>query len=296
MSPETILVTGAGGWIGSRLVDRLGRGVHGLDRTGLDCANREAVDRVLQDVRPATVVHLAASTAHRLDPGATEIHWRDTFHAGRNVVEASAVAGVRHLIIAGTLEELGDADGLLTTDVPGRPRTTYGLCKSLVRDIASFTARTTAMRVDWFRPSATYGPGQRGPMLISSACEAASRGHPLAFTSGEQQRDFLFVDDVIDWIEQAVTLRPEANGEANLHHLGTGTGTSVAEVLSLIASALPGARFDIGAVPRREHEPMVQIAPVIPSADPVLGCWRAATTLRDGLRRTTEWWLAQTAT
>lgn len=297
MPAETgcVLVTGAGGWIGACLVERLatdGR-VEGLSRAELDCARRDQVDATLKALKPVTVVHLAGSTAHRLDPAATELHWRDTFRAGRNVLEASAACGVAHLIMAGTAEELGAHDGVLTTDLPASPRTTYGLCKSLVRDVARFVAHTADMRVDWFRPFIVYGPGQRGEMLVPAACAAAVLGRPTPFTDGQQQRDFLFVDDLLDWIALAVHARPEPNGDVNVHHLGTGTGVAVANVLEFIAKALPNACFEIGALPRRPHEPQVQIAPANPSADPVLGRWRATTPWKAGLRMTTQWWLSQ---
>jgi nucleoside-diphosphate-sugar epimerase len=291
---ERILITGAAGWVGSCLVERSGgRDVLAASRDDLDCTSREDVDSTIRSVSPGTVVHLAGSTAHRLDPYAAELHWRDTVLAGRNVLAAAAEAGVPHVIAAGTMEELGDAAGTLGVDLPPRPRTQYGLCKSLVHQVAGFVARTSEVRVDWFRPCTVYGPGQRGPMLVPSACESAMSGKPMSFTDGRQRRDFLFVDDLIGWITMAIDARPEPNGDVNVHHLGTGTPVPVADVIAFIAEALPAARFEVGALPRRPHEPAVQVAPQCPSADPVLGAWRARVTWREGLRLTTEWWLTQ---
>lgn len=292
---EGILITGGAGWIGSRLGARLMHRtqVSALSRADLDCADRSAVVQALAEIRPATIVHLVGSTAARLDPRLAEPHWRDTFHAGRNVVEVSADAGTRHVIMAGTIEELGDAEGTLTIDTPARPRTTYGLCKSLLREVAAFVARDSEVRVDWFRPCIVYGPGQRGQMLVPTACEAAISGRPTPFTDGRQHRDFLFVEDLLDWLELAIDSGPEANGELNLHHLGTGEGARVADILAFIQKALPTARFELGALPRRQYEPSVQIVPLRPSSDPILGRWRATTSWQEGLGQTTAWWSAQ---
>lgn len=286
-----ILVTGAGGWIGSRVCERLrssGRVVADPSRGDVDWSDRDVTVTAIRDLAPATIVHLAASTDR--GSGVDGVQWRDTFLAGRNVVESAADAGVGHVLIAGTMEELGDAEGVLTVQVPPRPRTTYGLCKSLLREVAGFVARERPMRIDWFRPTTVYGPGQVGPMLVPTACRAATTGEPARFTAGTQERDFLFLDDLVDWIALASEQQPAPAGELNVHHIGTGEGVRVADVLAFIADAIPGTRFDIGGIPRREGEPDKQVAPRCPSGDPVLGGWRASTEWRDGLRRTIEWW------
>jgi nucleoside-diphosphate-sugar epimerase len=297
-----LLVTGAGGWIGSLLVSRLleasaGTEIHRPSRGELDLADAQMVEAFLAETRPRKVVHLAASMAR--DEGSSSIaeQWRDTFLAGRTVVQAAATAGVHQLIMAGTMEELGDQAGILETSLPSQPRTTYGLCKTLVREVACFEARRAPMRIDWIRPTTAYGPGQRGTMVVPSACVAARSGRPTAFTIGIQKRDFLFVEDLLDWILLALDDRVGEQGELgfHLHNLGTGVGVTVREVLDLIASELPAARFELGAIPRREHEPLVQIAPPYRSEDPVLSSWKAKTTWEVGIKKTTDWWSAQAA-
>jgi UDP-glucose 4-epimerase len=292
-----VLVTGAGGWIGSLIVGRLqDDGAPGAivapDRDELDLAEARQVEAFLARERPRTVLHLASSTARDGAPSSVTAQWRDTFLAGRNVVEASASAGVRHLIMAGTMEEMGDQPGVLGTDLPAQPRTAHGLCKTLVREVAAFESRRAPIRVDWIRPTTVYGPGQRGPMLVPSACAAAVSGRPAPFTAGVQQRDFLFVEDLLDWILLALDGELSDQGDLgfHLHHLGTGVGVTVRQVLDLIASELPGARFHLGAIPRREHEPLVQIAPTYHSPDPALASWTARTGWEVGIRITTDWW------
>lgn len=299
MNGGPVLVTGAGGWLGSALVDQLtveGTAVVALDRAGLDCADTDRVAAVLDEVRPRTVVHLAASLVRGAEGTVAEAQWRDTFLAGRAVVQASARAGVPHLVLVGTMEELGDHSGTLRVDLVAQPRTTYGLWKSLVREVAAFEARRAeTLRVDWVRPTTVYGQGQHGDMLVPSACAAACAGEAARFTSGEQRRDFLYVDDLVAWMTLAADERVALEGARgfHLHHLGTGEGVPVRDILQHIADEFPGASFELGALPRRPHEPLLQVAPPYSSADPVLASWSPTTSWQDGLKRTIAWWRSQ---
>ena len=299
MTAGQVLVTGAGGWLGAALVDALaaqGRGVVGLDRAALDCAEADQVEKVLADHRPTTVVHLAASLARGPGPGVAEAQWRDTFVAGRTVVQAAAGAGVPHVVALGTMEELGDHSGVLTVDLPARPRTPYGLWKSLVREVAHFEARVAGgLRVDWARPTTVYGPGQQGGMLVPAACAAGRSGRVARFTSGEQRRDFLHVDDLIAWMTLAVDDRVAIDGARgfHLHHLGTGEGVAVRDVLRQVAAAFPGSRFELGGIPRRPHEPPVQVAPRYVAEEPRLAGWAPRIGWQEGVEQTVAWWRAQ---
>src|SRR5205807_1250806 len=90
MIPGPVVVTGAQGWLGSRLVDRLrSEGVEDLfapGRSELDLAHEERVEAAFGDIRPRQIVHLAASVRRSDDPESVAAQWRDTFLAGRNVV------------------------------------------------------------------------------------------------------------------------------------------------------------------------------------------------------------------
>jgi nucleoside-diphosphate-sugar epimerase len=292
----TVLVTGAGGWLGSSLVARLQReesaDVVALGRGDLDCADERRTEEVFAALRPTTVVHMAASLRRGEERDAADAQWRDSFLAGRSVVRAAANVGVPHLVIPGTMDELGNHAGVLTTDLRARPRTTYGLCRSLVREVASFETRRIPIRVDWFRPTTVYGPGQRGSMLIPSACSAAREGRPAAFTDGVHRRDFLYVDDLMSWLVLVVDVQVSAGRERgfHLHHLGTGEGVQVRDVLALIAAEFESTRFDIGALPTRPHEPPLQVAPPYDQPHPTLGAWRAQTGWREGILQTVDWW------
>lgn len=285
--PTRVVVTGAGGWLGQAVVAALSASAYeitALRREDGDLATPGVFARLLGEGRSTAVIHLAASLDRSGTMESDERQWRDTFGVGREVIQGSARAGVTHIIAAGSMDELGTADGVLKTTLPARPMTMYGLCKALVREVAEFETRRTDIRVDWFRPTIVYGPGQRGPMLIPSLCRAAHGREVLDVTDGLQKRDFLFVDDLVDWI--LLALGQDESGFV-VHHLGSAHPTPVREVLDAIEASFPGAVFRRGARPRRAHEPDVQVAPADGSA--VAG-WRPRVPLEAGLRSTVEWW------
>ena len=294
---EKILITGAGGFIGSSLWGYLkNRGykgkVIGIDLPDLDLADGKAVMWFLEDCRPSRIVHLAASLARQEDEAGRAQQWRSTFQAGRNLLEAAVAMKVPHLIMAGTIDELGRQGGVLTPDFPAQPRTTYGLCKSLLREVAEFYTRREVLRLDWFRPFTVYGPGQKGTMLIPYAFQMAREGRPAEFTDGRQIRDFLYIDDLLEWLRLAlqVNLTRCLQGEFHLHHLGSQAGTSVAKVLELIAAEFPGATFHLGIRRRPAHEPDVQMAPRYSSSDFPLDGWKSNISCQEGVAKTAHWW------
>jgi nucleoside-diphosphate-sugar epimerase len=292
--PIDVLVTGARGFVGQALLRSLrdeqpDLSVLGIGRSDVDLVVRSDIQACLAATKPHTVVHLAAALPGR-NSGEQARQWRDTFSAGRNLLEACVDAGVAHILMAGSVAELGDCGGALGPDTPRKPTGLYGLCKALLFEVAAFTARTQQIRLDWFRPFTVYGPGQQGAMLVPAAFAAAATGTPEAFTDGQQERDFLFVEDLASWIVAGIGA-PQGPPRRNLrvHHVGTGIPTPVCEVLRRIAALFPGADLRVGALPRRPGEPARQIALTEPAPWP----WEPRTTLDDGLYRTAQWWRAR---
>ena len=255
-------------------------------------ADSTAVYNFLRACAPSRIVHLAASLARQENESARAQQWRNTFQGGRNLIEAAVALKVPHLLIAGTIDEFGNQGGILTTNLPAQPRTTYGLCKSLLRELGQFYTRREVLRLDWFRPFTVYGPGQVGSMLVPYACQTARDGIPAEFTDGRQIRDFLFIDDLLEWLGLAlqIDLSGLRQGEFHLHHLGSQEGTPVCKILELIAAEFPKAQFHLGARPRPAHEPDIQIAPRFSSSDSPLQGWVPGIPLRQGIINTAQWW------
>jgi CDP-6-deoxy-D-xylo-4-hexulose-3-dehydrase len=290
-----VLVTGGTGFIGSHLVRRLVREganivllvpdtdveriqdvLNQVALYEIDIRTEGAVRAVLQQSSPEIVFHLAAVgvTDPFLEP---DVALRVNLYGTINVVRAAAEVGARRIIHTGTSYEYGDlaADGQLD------PISPYAASKAAAWAFCRMYHRTMDWPIVCLRLFQVYGPGQRGT-LIPSAIEAGLAGEPFATTPGEQIRDWTYIDDVIEAYLHAAT----AEGiDGETFDIGTGTGTSVQEVVGLLFEHIGSSRQpDIGALPYRPGEVWRLVAnPELASHR--LG-WRARVPLAEGLTRT----------
>lgn len=291
----SVFLTGATGFIGGRLTRRLlaaGAAVSALtlpDEAALlpagaraligDITDSATVTEALRAVRPAVVIHLAAI-------GITQPHlpldvaFRVNVGGTINVLQAAREVGVQRVVMAGSSYEYGARRGAEGLD----PFNAYSASKVAAWACARAAYNTWGAPVVWLRLFQVYGPGQRNAALVPAAIRAALRGADFPMTGGDQQRDFIFVDDVVDGF-LAVLTAPQVGGCA--FDLGTETLRRVRDVVALIWQ-LTGARGQMrpGALPYRPGE-----VPAIPAnaarTHQVLG-WQAQVTLEEGLQKTIE--------
>jgi len=296
-----VLVTGARGFVGSALLGLAQREnagdlkLVGVGSEDADLRDRAATLRLLSEIKPQRVIHLAAKLTRGEGPEVLREQMEHTFQAGTVLLDCALEAGVGQVLLAGSLDEFGSREGELRTTDAAEPGSYYGVSKSLLREYAAFIARRSAIRVDWFRPFLVYGPGQVARnMLLPTAFRAAKSGEAAKFSDGFQKRDFIHVEDIAAWLLGAVriSLRQESLG-LQVHHLGSGDPVSVRAVLQAIAEEFPNAQFELGALPRRLTDPSVQIAPTYKSAEPSLKDWKPRFGWRAGIAQTAGWWKLQ---
>jgi nucleoside-diphosphate-sugar epimerase len=295
-----ILVTGASGFLGRPLVERLiadGEEVHalstrhapGADHAGVhwhrdDLLDPAAAARVAGEVRPERLVHLAWYVAHgRFWSALENAEWVE---ASLRLLRAFADSGGRRVVLVGTCAEYewGGEQDLDELDSVLNPRSLYGVCKDALRRIAAAYAGESGLEVAWGRLFFLYGPGEQSERLVPAVVRSLIRGERVATSTGAQVRDFMHVHDAAAAL--VAVLQSELTGAVNI---ASGTGTPVAELLDTIG-ALTGAvdLIDRGARPASASEPPRIVASVRRLTDEAR--FRPSLSLRDGLAATVDWW------
>ena len=241
-----VLVTGAGGFIGSHCLDALaGRAVeiHAVSsRPGAvddavrwyqaDLLDPTAVAALMRTVRPTHLLHLAWFSGHREIYSSPENNrW---VPASLELVREFHARGGERVVVGGTCAEYDWSEGVCSESVtPLRPATTYGAAK-----VALFRAYTelldqTGLSGAWGRIFFLYGPREPEKRLLASVIRSLLAGQPALCTHGEQQRDYLYVGDVADAL--VALLASEVTGPVNI---GSGEAPAIKELVLAAARRL----------------------------------------------------------
>lgn len=288
-----VVVTGSNGFLGSRIARRFHEA--GLETLGVSRSAGTGPWKWHQSdltephtllppgwrYRDFTLVHLAWRTDRSPEFGDHAAHVAKL--AG--LLDYWRERGLSRVIVAGSAEEYGRRSGRLgETDPPQGPLSPYGWGKRGAYLLCQAWSGRSAVPVTWLRPFVVYGPHQSGQMVIPYAVRRALAGRPAEFSDGFQQRDFVYVDDVVEAFLTAARREGEGFEVANL---GTGEPVAVRTLLLHLAKLLgPAADFRIGSIPRRTGEPGVQVADVTNAA--ALLEWKATVSWREGLDRLVE--------
>ena len=305
-----VLVTGGAGFIGSNLVDALlerGDEVSVLDdlSTGrrenlegavaagarlveADITDAGAVAGWFEEREPEVVFHLGAQIDVRRSVADPVFDLGVNVGGTVNLLRAAERTGVRRLVFASTggaiYGEGADRPLPLTEEAECRPDAPYGQSKLAAEGYLALSSRLHGLSTVALRLGNVYGPrqdplGEAGVAAIFSGALLDGR-RPRVFGSGEQTRDYIYVDDVVEGF-----LAAAASDVDGAYNIGTGVETSVLELGALLAEAC-GGEFDPEMAPPRPGE-VQRIAIDSSRAARDLG-WRAATPLADGLRLTVD--------
>ncbi len=235
-----------------------------------DLRNFQLTARAVRQAEPDCVIHLAAA-------GVT-----DPF-VGIDTALRHNLSGTINLIRA-CFEKTNSTRQLIIGRTPGEHSNmnVYAASKAAAWNFCEMYARTQRWPIHGAMIFQAYGPSQSAQNLIPAAIAAAVAGQDFPMTAGTQQRDWIYIEDVVNGLRQMVgkSLLPAATVE-----LGTGELASVADVVRQIYALVDGVgRPLIGALPFRVGEEAVQCADVV--AARMLVGWQMAVSLQDGLRRT----------
>jgi UDP-glucose 4-epimerase len=308
-----VLVTGADGFIGSHLVERLvrdGARVRAFcmytSQTSwgwlddLPDAARHLLDVRFGDIRDARFVeaccegievafHLAALIAIPFSYVAPESVLDTNVRGTLNVLEAVRRHRVRRLVHTSTSEVYGTPTTLPIREThPLNAQSPYAASKVAADQLALSYHRSFETPVTIIRPFNTYGPRQSTRAVLQTLLVQLLEGRTeIELGRLDTRRDLTFVEDTVDGLVRGGTT---AGLEGETIQLGTGRSVSVAEMLDLACRVLERpARAVLDPRRMRPAGSEVMVLESDPSrARQKLG-WVAAVSLEDGLRRTAEW-------
>jgi nucleoside-diphosphate-sugar epimerase len=257
-----------------------------LEQTGQllqgDVTDAASVRAAVGTADPDTVFHLA-STAFNA-PLPAEEHFRVIVGGTLNVLEALRESPVRRIVVAGSAAEYGSGS-MLREDHPMKPSTILGAAKASASVLVQTFSRLYGIPSTILRLFTPYGPWENPKRLIPHTILSALKGRDVRMTKGDQQRDFIYVDDVVDALMLAAN-PGVAPGSA--FNIGTGTGIPVRDVVEQILGMLGNpVKALFGAVPTRPDE-IMEMAADTTRARHDLG-WERKTPLAEGLLRSIEW-------
>jgi len=305
-----VVVTGAAGFIGSHLVERLlgeGHDVAGVDafvdfypraakeanlRAARDHRRFRLVEGRLQDIPldgllegAGQVYHLAAQAGVRSSWGRDfQVYTDHNVLATQRLLEAAVQAGVPRLVYASSSSVYGDRAPLpLREDAACHPLSPYGVTKLAGEHLACVYERNHGLPVVSLRYFTVYGPRQRPDMAFHRFLSAARDGAPVqVFGDGKQTRDFTFVDDIV-----TATRRAGDSGRPGcVYNVGGGRRVSLEDVLRTIEQ-VTGRKLALTRDEAQKGDMRDTFADTT-AAKRDLG-FRSTVTLPEGLAREWDW-------
>ena len=318
---DAILVTGGGGFVGAAVVRRLAavladrplrvggdaiaRHVVALLRPGgsrerlrdlppegpwsvreADLTRPDDVRALFEATRPVAVIHTA------LERAAFAERWEQQHEPLVRVPLEAVVAGLARAG-GGRLVHTGSAwvlpgGAALDEDTAEQPASPYARAKALEDRLLPEVAERHG--IEWLnlRLFNLYGRYERPERLIPYLVACLVHGEPADLSDGNHIRDFTDVDLVSEAYVRALEVPPGAAGR--LYHIGTGRGTSIRALASVVAEVTGGAHLlRFGRKATADGEVPVQVAN-IDRARRALG-WDPPDDLAERVRGVTRWWL-----
>jgi dTDP-glucose 4,6-dehydratase len=310
---KTVVVTGAGGFIGSTLVERLvAEGAHvramlrytSLGQRGclddVPPATMDEVDITLGDVRDVDAIREIARGAHSIFHLAALVGIPYSYEHPQEVIDTN-IMGASNVLLAA--KELGTLERVVLTSTsevygsavrtpideehPLQAQSPYSATKTAADALGMSFNRAFGMPVTIVRPFNAYGPRQSARAVIPTIISQALTGRTLKLGTLSTKRDFTFVEDTARGFV-AVAASDDAVGQ--IVNLGSGTEVSIGDIVAKVGDIV-GHELEVEEEVRRVRPEKSEVVRLLADSSKarLLAGWRAEVSLDEGLRRTTEW-------
>ncbi|WP_110647303.1 SDR family NAD(P)-dependent oxidoreductase [Salinicola peritrichatus] len=263
-----ILVTGAAGFIGFHLADRLARDGHdivaldnlndyyavslkqarleqlsGVPFHAVDIADLPALEKLFARERFSHVVHLAAQAGVRHSVEHPHQYGHSNLTGFLNLLDLCRRYRIEHLLYASSSSVYGRQETLpfRETDPCDRPASIYAATKRANELMAYSYADLHRLPATGMRFFTVYGPWGRPDMAPCLFAASLLRGEPIdVFNHGRMARDFTYIDDVVECIVRLLPLAPDGRGGTphDIYNLGRGEPVALLDFVETLERAL----------------------------------------------------------
>lgn len=307
---KRVLVTGAAGFIGSHLVERLvqeGAQVRAMLRYTSNASRgwlaespvSDDVDYVFGDIADPDVVdaavvgtdavfHLAALIGIPYSYAAPASYVATNITGTLNVLRASRAHGVGRVVHTSTSEVYGSAQYVpIDEKHPLVGQSPYSASKIGADQLAISYQRSFGLPIVIVRPFNTYGPRQSRRAVIPTVISQCLAGHAIRLGNLTATRDFNFVGDTVAGF---LALAASDGAIGRVVNLGSGREISVGDMAKLVAHIV-GCDAEIQHEAERDRPPTSEVERLVADATlaHTLSSWAPAVSLEEGLARTVDW-------
>ncbi len=313
LTKANVLVTGAGGFIGSHLVGHLvdmgasvkafvrytsGGGIGNLRYIDENAENLEIVMGDLKDpyaCRKAmedvdVVFHLASVISIPYSYRHPREYFDNNVYAILNILQAGLDLGTKAIIHTSTSEVYGTAEFVpIPEDHPLKAQSPYSASKIAADKVAESFYRSFDAPVVTVRPFNTYGPRQSIRAVIPTIITQASSQKVILLGDTRPTRDFLFVKDTVNGFIEVAKNYDRLIGKTL--NLGTGVEISIGDLANKIISLMKSSSkvvFDATRIRPTKSE-VNRLCADITQVKSLIG-WEPEYSLEDGLKETISWY------
>lgn len=280
-----ILLTGSTGYIGKMFLSKYSENfdISTLSRNSDSCPKNHKYDgsfasvlNAIEKSKPDIIIHFASLfiVEHKSENIGELID--SNVLLGTQIVEAMRALGINKMINIGTSWQNYESDTY-------RPVNLYAATKEAFQKIIDFYVDAFSLRVLTLKFPDTYGPKDNRPKIMNYIVQYSKSGETLGATPGNQQLDFVYIDDVLEAISHSIKLLEKMEGHS-VYSLTSNNPQTLREIVEVFNTVSDKKiKVDWGKREYRNREVMTVRIP-----KNILPGWSAKTGLKDGIKKIIE--------